>query len=162
MYRVIILPEKKKVVKTDELNLWIGRLTSAPWWFDLNSDTWVEFIELRSGSRFLLLRTQFPLQNRVSTWALELTSKPGHYVWGDSSRWNCRAKYERWVDVESLSVFKMSEPLNCCVSGCLNYNNFRNSSGLHYYRIPKGSRPLDMPKNERNTSRMLWWYAGGC
>ena len=120
------------------------RVKSADWqidqcarWFNLNSDTWVEFIELRPGTRFLLLRTKFPLQNRVSTWALELTSKPWHYVWGDSSRWNSRSKYERWADVESLSVFKMSEPLNCCVSGCLNYNNYRNSSGLHYYRIPK-------------------------
>ena len=29
----------------------------------------------------------------------------------------------------------MPKPVNCCVPGCV--NNFRNSSGLHYYRIPK-------------------------
>ena len=29
----------------------------------------------------------------------------------------------------------MPKPVNCCVPGCL--NNFRNSSGLQYYRIPK-------------------------
>ena len=32
----------------------------------------------------------------------------------------------------------MPKPVNCCVPGCL--NNFRNSSGLHYYRIPKDAR----------------------
>ena len=29
----------------------------------------------------------------------------------------------------------MPKPVNCCVPGC--FNNFRNSSGLQYYRIPK-------------------------
>lgn len=57
------------------------------------------------------------------------------------------------IDVESLSVFKMSEPLNCCVSGCLNYNNFRNSSGLHYYRIPKGCVPWTCQKT--NETRVV-------
>ena len=31
----------------------------------------------------------------------------------------------------------MPKPVNCCVPGC--FNNFRNSSGLQYYRIPKDS-----------------------
>ena len=29
----------------------------------------------------------------------------------------------------------MPKPVNCCVPGC--FNNFRKSSGLQYYRIPK-------------------------
>ena len=29
----------------------------------------------------------------------------------------------------------MPKPVNCCVPGC--FNNFRNSSGLQFYRIPK-------------------------
>ena len=32
----------------------------------------------------------------------------------------------------------MPKPVNCCVPGC--FNNFRNSTGLEYYRIPKNSR----------------------
>ena len=32
----------------------------------------------------------------------------------------------------------MPKPVNCCVPGC--FNNFRNSTGLQYYRIPKDSR----------------------
>lgn len=77
------------------------------------------------------------LQNQVTTWVLEWPNRPGHCVWVaiESSHSNSRSKYEKWVDVERLSVFKMPKPVNCCVPGCL--NNFRNSSGLHYYRIPK-------------------------
>ena len=32
----------------------------------------------------------------------------------------------------------MPKPVNCCVPGC--FSNFRNSTGLEYYRIPKNSR----------------------
>lgn len=96
--------------------------------------TWTVGLCTRNMNSNLLICNS-TVQNQVLIWALEQPSRPWQCVWMDSSHSNSRSKYDNCVDIESLSVFKMLQPVNSYILGCL--NNFRNSSGLHYHQIPK-------------------------